>query len=67
MGFFGDVDPPGMPATDGELLPTYSGDTVLHIPRAPTPEEDVELLRRTARELAESYMKAPRGSRGSGA
>ena len=60
-------DPPGMPATDGELLPTYSGDTVLHIPRAPTPEEDVELLRRTARELAESYMKGPRGSRGSGA
>ena len=60
-------DPPGILFKEGEVIPTYSGDTVLRIPPAPTREEDIELLHRTAREVVERSVKALRGLRGNGA
>ena len=55
-------DPEGLypkEAQEGKVIPTYSGDTVLRIPPAPTPEEDKKLLRETGRMLAERYLKNP--------
>ena len=44
---------------EGGLVPTISGHTVMRIPPAATPEEDIQLLRDTGRRLAEQYIKDP--------
>ena len=43
----------------GEVIPTYGGDTVLQIRRAPSEEQDKELMRRVALEMAYRYLKDP--------
>jgi len=40
-------------------LSTYCNDTVVHVPPASTPEEEVDLMRETGRKLAEEYIKNP--------
>jgi nitrite reductase/ring-hydroxylating ferredoxin subunit len=55
-------DPDGLypiEAQLGKVIPTYSGDTVLNIPPAPTKKEDQKLLRQTGRMLAERYLQCP--------
>ena len=52
-------DPRHLVSKEGEIIPTYSTDTILSIPAAPTPEEDAELLRQTGRKVAEDYIKDP--------
>ena len=59
-------DPSGIAAKEGEVITTYSGDTAMRIPPAPTPDEDLQLLKKVAREVVERSIKAPRGSRGNG-
>ena len=43
------------PASNGPIA-TYANDTVVRVGPAPTPAEDVELLRRTARDVAERSL-----------
>lgn len=52
-------DPDGLSREASTILPTYCNDTIVHVPTAPTPEEDQQLMRETGRELAESYLKHP--------
>lgn len=53
-------DPPGIVRTPGQIIPTYAQDTVLHIPPAPTQEEDTQLLREVGRKVvAGYYLKNP--------
>lgn len=52
-------DPAGLYREAGAVIPTYANDTVVHVPPAATPEADQQLLRKTGRELAEAYLKAP--------
>jgi hypothetical protein len=54
--------PPELPRTAGAVIPTYCNDTVVHVPPAPSPEEDRQLMRATGRALAESYLR-DRGGR----
>ena len=49
-------DPVGVTRKEGALIPTYSHDRVLHIPPAPTPNEDLQLMRDTARRATEEYI-----------
>jgi phenylpropionate dioxygenase-like ring-hydroxylating dioxygenase large terminal subunit len=51
------TDPEGLFRGVGVSIPTYCNDTVVHVPPAPTPEEDRHLLRTTGRALADSYIK----------
>jgi phenylpropionate dioxygenase-like ring-hydroxylating dioxygenase large terminal subunit len=44
---------------DGGVVATYCNDTVVRVPPAPVAEDDAQLLRATARELAESYLADP--------
>jgi phenylpropionate dioxygenase-like ring-hydroxylating dioxygenase large terminal subunit len=49
-------DPPNLwRGEEGTLIPTYSQDTVLRIPPAPTPEEDEQLLREVGRKVVAGY------------
>ncbi len=48
-------DPPGLLRGPHAPIPTYSQDTVLRIPPAPTAEQDQELLRREGRKVAAGY------------
>ncbi|MSQ51418.1 MAG: aromatic ring-hydroxylating dioxygenase subunit alpha [Betaproteobacteria bacterium] len=50
-------DAPGITHEEGRIIPTYCNNTVIRVPPAPTQEEDRELLLRTGRRLAESYLK----------
>ncbi len=50
-------DPEGLWRDSGTCIPTYCNDTVVHVPPAPTPEEDAQLMRTTGRALAESYIQ----------
>jgi len=52
-------DPEGLWREAGTCIPTYCNDTVMHVPPAPTPEEDQQLMRTTGRTLAESYIQDP--------
>ncbi|MCH8102347.1 MAG: hypothetical protein IIB28_04240 [Chloroflexi bacterium] len=38
-------------------VPTYANDTIIVIPPAPTPEEDMRLLRDTGRRMAREYFE----------
>jgi hypothetical protein len=42
---------------EDEAIPTYSNHTVIPVPKAPTPEEEEQLLRDTGRRVAEGYLK----------
>jgi phenylpropionate dioxygenase-like ring-hydroxylating dioxygenase large terminal subunit len=48
--------PCGLARAGGQPIRTYSNDTILAIPPAPTPESDKELLRRTGREIASKCL-----------
>jgi phenylpropionate dioxygenase-like ring-hydroxylating dioxygenase large terminal subunit len=52
-------DPAGLNRDDGMVIPTYANDTVVHVPPAPTPEEEPHLLRETGWKLAKAYLKDP--------
>ena len=52
-------DPEGLCRDAATRIPTYCNDTVVHVPAAPTPAEDRQLLRTTGRTLAESYLAQP--------
>ena len=52
-------DPEGLCRNAATCIPTYCNDTVVHVPAAPTPAEDRQLLRTTGRTLAESYLAQP--------
>jgi hypothetical protein len=41
------------------MIPTYCNDTIVHVPPAPTAEEDQQLMGTTGRKLAESYLQHP--------
>src|SRR5262252_8555445 len=43
----------------GKIIPTYCNDTIVRVPPAPTADEDQQLIRVTARKLAESYLARP--------
>jgi len=43
-------DPPGLGASDGKVIRTFTQDTVLRVPPAADPEEDRRLLRATGRD-----------------
>ena len=45
-------DPPGIIREPYTIVPTYGSNTVIHIPPAPTEEEDERLLRETGRRVA---------------
>jgi nitrite reductase/ring-hydroxylating ferredoxin subunit len=48
-------DPPGLVRGPHAPIRTYSQDTILRIPPAPTPEQDRELLRQEGRKVAADY------------
>ena len=50
-------DPPGVSREEGVVIPTYTHERALHVPRAPTPREDRLLLRNTGRRVAKGYIK----------
>src|SRR5437879_13163684 len=51
---------PDGPCRDtGTITATYCNDTVVRVPPAPTAEDDQQLMRTTARKLAESYLADP--------
>ena len=50
-------DPVGVYRDIKGVIPTSGNDSVVHIPPAPTPEEDKKLLHKTGRRLAERYLK----------
>lgn len=52
-------DPKGLVWQDGGVLATYSNDTVLRLPAAPTREADLQLLRETGWRVAEGYLNDP--------
>ena len=52
--------PKGLMTDSSSIVPTYAADTIMRIPPAPTPAEDVTLLRETGRKVAEGYLKVPR-------
>ena len=51
---------PDGPCRDvGAITATYCNDTVVRVPPGPTADEDRQLMRATARKLAESYLERP--------
>jgi phenylpropionate dioxygenase-like ring-hydroxylating dioxygenase large terminal subunit len=52
-------DPKGVWREHNGPISTYSTDTMLRIPPAPTPQKDKELLRETGRMVAERYLQQP--------
>ena len=52
-------DPEGLCREVDTCIPTYCNDTVVHVPPAPTPEEDQQLMHSTGRTLAASYIQQP--------
>ena len=52
-------DPPGLVRDGDKIIRTYANNTVREVPPAATEEEDRELLRRIAREVAEGYVSEP--------
>ncbi len=49
-------DPVGVTRREGAVVPTYSHDRVLRVPPAPTPNEDLRLMRDIARRTTEEYI-----------
>ena len=52
-------DPEGVTFHDNGVVPTYSHDRVVTVPRAPTYEEDREQLRQTGRRVVEESVMHP--------
>jgi phenylpropionate dioxygenase-like ring-hydroxylating dioxygenase large terminal subunit len=50
-------DPPGIVRAPGQVIPSYSQDTIIHIPPAATPEEDEALLRETGRKVLADCLR----------
>jgi phenylpropionate dioxygenase-like ring-hydroxylating dioxygenase large terminal subunit len=58
-------DPLGVLTQDTKGIPTYSQDSVMRIPRKPTEDADLELLRQTGHEVAEDgFMNHPTKAHG---
>jgi len=51
--------PDGLFREAGAIIPTYCNDTVVRVPPASSAEDDRQLMRSTARKLAESYLASP--------
>ena len=51
--------PDGLCREAGAVIATYCNDTVVRVSPAPTAEDDRQLMRSTARNLAESYLANP--------
>ena len=49
-------DPKGIVRQEGAVIPTYTHDTVVHLPPAKTAQADKELLRQTGRKIAQDYI-----------
>jgi hypothetical protein len=49
-------DPPTL-KRDGKVVPTYSNDTILRIPRTGSDEDDRKLLLETGRKVCEEYLR----------
>lgn len=52
-------DPEGLCRAAGEIIPTYSNDTIVRVPPAATPEADKALMRQTGWALAQEYLTQP--------
>ena len=52
-------DPQGIFRDPAAVISTYCNDTIVRVPPASTPEEDLKLMRTTGRGLAESYLSDP--------
>jgi hypothetical protein len=52
-------DPVGVCHDAGIVIPTYCNDTVVALAPDADPKIDRQLMRKTGRQLAESYLKAP--------
>ena len=52
-------DPQGVHRKAGEVVRTYSSQTVLQLPPAPSPEADRQLLRDAAKKVADKYINDP--------
>jgi phenylpropionate dioxygenase-like ring-hydroxylating dioxygenase large terminal subunit len=52
-------DPEGLCREAGKIIPTYSNDTIVHVPPAATPEADKTLMRQTGWALAQEYLTQP--------
>ena len=52
-------DPPQLKPLSEQMVATYGGDTVLKVTRAATSEEDKELIREKAVEMANRYVQSP--------
>ena len=50
-------DPPTLRRKAGEVIRTYTADTVKRVPPAPTPEADKKLMRETGLKWAQQYFK----------
>jgi nitrite reductase/ring-hydroxylating ferredoxin subunit len=50
-------DPKTLNRNENEVQLTYSNDTILRIPRRPTPEDDEKLLSETGRRVAENLIR----------
>ena len=57
-------DPRGVVRHEGEVVPTYANDTIIRLPASPTPQADRQLIRQTARKVAEGYIKVHPGRNG---
>ena len=53
-------DPPELAVLDsGNIVHNHSGDTMLNVPTASTPEEDKKLMAKLGRDMAKRYLKDP--------
>ena len=52
-------DPAGLCRQPGATIPTYCNNTVMRRPANGSAETDKEMMRRTGRELAQSYLREP--------
>jgi hypothetical protein len=52
-------DPAGLCRDAGVVIPTYSNDTVMHMPPDVDPAMDRQRMRETGRQLADGYLKDP--------
>jgi phenylpropionate dioxygenase-like ring-hydroxylating dioxygenase large terminal subunit len=57
-------DPKGLDRRAAGAIPTYGHETLLRVPPAATPEEDQALLRTTARQVTERFLRDPLAAAG---
>ena len=57
-------DPKGVWRDANRPISTYGNEAVMHIPPAPTPEEDSKLVAETGRRVAKKFLKVPPTQKG---